>query len=208
MEQGTQDWHQARLGKLTASRLTDAIAKTKSGWGASRANLLALLLTERLTGQTVETFKNAAMIWGTETEPQARAHYALTTGVDVAEVGFIDHPTIAMSGASPDGYIGDLGLLEIKCPNTATHLDTLLSGKGSSSYFTQMQWQMACTGRKWCDFVSFDPRLPEHLRLYIERVPRDAAYIAELEAMAVEFLAELDDRLGKLRAFQPLRVAA
>lgn len=208
MDQGTAEWHQARLGKLTASRLTDAIAKTKTGWGASRANLLALLLTERLTGQTVETVKNAAMIWGTETEPQARAHYALTTGVDVTEVGFIDHPIIAMSGASPDGCIGSDGLLEIKCPNTATHLDTLLSGNGSASYFTQMQWQMACTGRKWCDFVSFDPRLPEHLRLYVERVPRDSAYIAELEAMAVEFLAELDDRMTKLRAFRPLQVAA
>lgn len=203
MEQGTEAWHLARLGKLTASRMCDAIAKTKTGWGASRANLMATLICERLTGQPTDTFKSAAMMWGTETEPQARAHYSLTLGADVAETGFHDHPSIPMSGASPDGLIGSMGLLEVKCPNTSTHLDTLLAGKSPGQYFTQMQWQMASTGRAWCDFVSFDPRLPEHLRLFVERVPRDETYIRELEAMAVEFLAELEDRLGKLAAFRP-----
>lgn len=208
MEQGTDAWHRARLGKLTASRICDAIAKTKSGWGATRANLMAQLVCERLTGQPTETFKSAAMIWGTETEPQARAHYALHTCEDVAEVGFIDHPTIPMSGCSPDGLVGSVGLVEIKAPNTATHLDTLLSGRFPPQYYPQIQWQMATCEREWCDAVSFDPRVPDHLRLYVERIPRDDKYIAELEAMAVEFLAELDAKLAKLAALRPVAEAA
>ena len=208
MQQGTTEWHLARVGKLTASRIADAIAKTKSGWGASRANLMATLVCERLTGQPTETFKTPAMIHGTETEPQARSAYALHAGVDVLEVGFIDHPTIAMSGASPDGVIDRDGLLEIKAPNTATHLDTLIAGRFPPQYFPQIQWQMATTGRAWCDAVSFDPRCPDHLQLFVERIPRDDAYIRELEAMAVEFLGELDAKLAKLAALRPLEQAA
>lgn len=204
MQQGTEAWHLARVGKLTASRIADAIAKTKSGWGASRGNLMATLACERLTGQPIETFKSSAMIWGTETEPMARANYALHMGVDVAEVGFIDHPTLAMSGASPDGIVGDEGLFEAKCPNTLTHLDTLLAGKFPSQYYPQIQWQLATTGRAWCDAVSFDPRCPEHLQLFIERIPRDERYIAELEAMAAEFLGELDAKLAKLADLRPV----
>ena len=197
MEQRTDEWFAARIGKVTASRVADVIAKTKSGYGAGRANYLADLVVERLTGQKAQGFSNAAMEWGTQTEPQARAAYSAKTGILVEEVGFIDHPTVAMSGASPDGFAEE-GLIEVKCPNTATHLEYVLAELPPLKYFTQMQWQMACTGRPWCDFVSFDPRLPERLQLLVVRVPRDDVYIAMLEAEVKKFLAELDDNLNKL----------
>ena len=198
MEQRTTEWHTARLGKVTASRVADVIAKTKTGYGASRANLMADLIVERLTGQPASTFSNAHMEWGTEQEPHARAAYSARTGELVEEVGFIDHPRIANSGASPDGLVGDEGLVEFKCPATATHLDTLLAGEVPSKYIPQMQWQMACTGRKWCDFCSYDPRLPEHLRMFVKRVPRDDEYIKTLETEVTKFLAELDEKLKQL----------
>jgi len=197
MEQRTDEWFAARIGKVTASRVADVIAKTKSGYGVGRANYLADLVVERLTGQKAQGFSNAAMEWGTQTEPQARAAYSAKTGILVEEVGFIDHPTVAMSGASPDGFAEE-GLIEVKCPNTSTMLEYILDGKPPQKYVTQMQWQMACTGRPWCDFVSFDPRLPERLQLLVVRVPRDDAYIAMLETEVKKFLAELDDNLNKL----------
>lgn len=197
MEQRTDEWFAARIGKVTASRVADVIAKTKSGYGAGRANYLADLVVERLTGQKAQGFSNAAMEWGTEQEPHARAAYSAKTGILVEEVGFIDHPTVAMSGASPDGFAEE-GLIEVKCPNTSTMLEFILDGKPPQKYVTQMQWQMACTGRPWCDFVSFDPRLPERLQLLVVRVPRDDAYIAMLETEVKKFLAELDDNLNKL----------
>ncbi len=198
MEQRTTEWHTARLGKVTASRVADVIAKTKTGYGASRANLMADLIVERLTGQPASTFTNAHMEWGTEQEPHARAAYSARTGELVEEVGFIDHPRIANSGASPDGLVGDDGLVEFKCPATATHLDTLLAQTVPGKYIAQMQWQMACTGRAWCDFVSYDPRLPEHLRMFVKRVDRDNDYIKTLEAEVTLFLSELEEKLSKL----------
>jgi putative phage-type endonuclease len=197
MEQRTDDWFAARLGKVTASRVADVIAKTKTGYGAGRANYMADLVVERLTGQKASSFSNAAMEWGTEQEPYARAAYAAKTGILVEEVGFIDHPTVAMSGASPDGFAEE-GLVEIKCPNTATHLEYIFDGKPPQKYVTQMQWQMACTNRPWCDFVSFDPRLPERLQLLVVRVLRDDDYIKMLEQEVNTFLQELDDKLNKL----------
>ena len=199
MEQRTTEWHTARLGKVTASRVADVIAKTKTGYGASRANLMADLICERLTGQPASTFTNAHMEWGTEQEPHARAAYSARTGELVEEVGFIDHPRIANSGASPDGLVGDDGLVEFKCPATSTMLDTLLAGDVPSKYIPQMQWQMACTGRKWCDFCSYDPRLPEHLRMFVKRVERDNDYIKTLEGEVTVFLAELEEKLSKLQ---------
>jgi putative phage-type endonuclease len=199
MEQRTSEWHTARLGKVTASRVADVIAKTKSGYGASRANLMVDLICERLTGQPASTFSNAAMEWGTEQEPHARAAYSAATGELVEEVGFIDHPRIAASGASPDGLIGDDGLVEFKCPATATHLDTLLAQTVPGKYVSQIQWQMTCTGRKWCDFVSYDPRLPEHLRMFVKRVERDDDYIKMLECEVTLFLAEMEEKLIKLQ---------
>ena len=197
MEQRTDDWFAARLGKVTASRVADVIAKTKTGYGASRANYMADLVVERLTGQKASSFTNAAMEWGTEQEPNAKAAYAAKTGILVEDVGFIDHPTVAMSGASPDGLAED-GLVEIKCPNTATHLEYIFDGKPPQKYITQMQWQMACAGKPWCDFVSYDPRLPERLQLLVVRVPRDDDYIKMLEQEVTIFLQELDDKLNKL----------
>ena len=197
MEQRTDDWFAARLGKVTASRVADVIAKTKTGYGAGRANYMADLVVERLTGQKASSFTNAAMEWGTEQEPNAKAAYAAKTGILVEDVGFIDHPTVAMSGASPDGLAED-GLVEIKCPNTATHLEYIFDGKPPQKYITQMQWQMACAGKPWCDFVSYDPRLPERLQLLVVRVPRDDDYIKMLEQEVTTFLQELDDKLNKL----------
>jgi len=199
MEQQTNEWFTARLGKVTASRVADVIAKTKTGYSTSRDNYMAQLICERLTGQKGESFTNAAMEWGTQTEPLARSAYENSRSLLVKEVGFINHPRIEMSGASPDGLVADDGLVEIKCPNTATHIDTLLSGKVPTKYITQMQWQMLCCQRKWCDFVSFDNRLPEHLQLFVQEVEFDPEYCAMLEKEVVLFLTELDNKVAKLK---------
>ena len=199
IEQRTEEWFAARLGKVTASRVADLMAKTKSGPSASRANYMADLIVERLTGTREEGFTSAAMQWGTDTEPQARAAYEFLTDATVVEEGFCLRSTIPDFGASPDGLIGDVGLLEIKCPNTASHIQTLLTGEVPGKYETQMQAQMACTGRAWCDYVSFDPRMPGEMQLFVKRVHRDDALIAKMEAEVVEFLAELSQTLDALR---------
>jgi len=206
--QGSPEWHAARLGKITASRVVDVMARTKAGWGASRANYAAELIAERLTSNSAPSFTNDAMRWGTDQEPYAREAYARRFGVDVYEIGFVDHPEVAMSGASPDGLIGTDGLCEIKCPNTATHLDTLLSGSVPGKYQTQMQWQMACTGREWCDFASFDPRLPLNMQLFVQRVPRDVGLILELETEVSAFHDEIEAKLSDLRRIYGEKVAA
>lgn len=198
--QGTPEWKALRVGKVTASRIADLIAKTRTGCSASRANYLAELIAERLTGEAAEGYTNAAMQWGTEKEPEARAAYEFYNDAEVVAVGFVQHPFIGMSGASPDGLVGDEGLIEIKCPNTATHIDTLLGQSAPSKYMAQMQWQMACTGRQWCDFVSFDPRMPESMRLFVVRVRRDDGMIAELERSVFEFLTEIDLKVANLRS--------
>ena len=199
MEQQSTEWFTARLGKVTASRVADVIAKTKPGCSTSRDNYMAQLICERLTGQKGESFTNAAMEHGTQTEPLARSAYENARNLLVKEVGFINHPRIEMSGASPDGLVADDGLVEIKCPNTATHIDTLLSQKVPTKYITQMQWQMLCCQRKWCDFVSFDNRLPEHLQLFVQEVEFDPEYCAMLEKEVSQFLAELDSKVAKLK---------
>jgi len=198
VEQGTPEWFAARLGNVTASRVADVIAKTKSGYSASRENYMAQLICERMTGTVAESYTNAAMAWGTETEPLARAAYESLADVLVDEVGYVQHPTIERAGASPDGLVGLFGLLEIKCPNTATHIDTLITEQVPTKYITQMQWQMLSTGRAWCDFVSFDPRLPSGLQMFVKRVEFDAEYAATLEIEVVKFLAELDTKISKL----------
>ena len=198
MQQGTDSWHQIRCGKVTASRVADIIAKTKSGYSTSRENYLAQLVCERMTGKPTESFTNAAMLHGTETEPFARAAYEAAKNVLVDELGFAIHPTISMAGASPDGLVGEVGLVEIKCPNTATHIDTLLTQTVPTKYITQMQWQMACTQRQWCDFVSFDPRMDEGLQLFIKRVEYDPIYVASLEKEVINFLMDVEDKIQKL----------
>lgn len=205
IEQGSPEWFAARCGRVTASRVADVIAKTKSGYSTSRANYEAQLICERLTGVVAPSFTNAAMQHGIDTEPQARAAYEFMKNVDVGIAEFVIHPAIPMAGASPDGYVGDDGLLEIKCPQQAAHLDTLLTGKVPGKYVTQMMWQMSCTGRKFCDFVSFNPSFPAHLQLFVQRVPRDLSVIAELEKEVTTFIAEIDQKVAQL---QPKALAA
>ena len=199
MDQRTDEWFKSRLGKATASRIADIIAKTKTGPSASRENYVVQLVLERITQTKGESYSNAAMQWGTETEPLARQAYELKRGLFVDEVGFIDHPTIANSGASPDGLVGTDGLVEIKCPNSATHMETLVTRKIPQKYIPQMTWQMACTGRNWCDFVSFDPRFPEHLQIFIERIEYDPTYVRMLELEVTQFLDEVEKKVEILR---------
>ena len=198
--QGTTDWFAIRLGKVTASRVADVIAKTKTGYSTSRENYMAQLVVERLTQTKAESYTNAAMQWGTDQEPFARAAYEAAQGVMVEEVGFVPHPTIEWAGASPDGLVGGEGegLVEIKCPNTATMIEALLTGKVPTKYFTQMQFQMACTVTKFCDYVVFDPRMPAKAQLFVTRVNRDDAYIAEIEAEIIKFLAEVKSQVQQL----------
>lgn len=199
IEQRSNEWFAVRLGKVTASRVADLMAKTKSGYSTSRDNYMAQLVVERITGEKAESFTNSAMQWGTDQEPFARAAYEAVLGVLVDELGFAQHPTIEGAGASPDGLVGDDGLVEIKCPNTGTMIETLLSGAIPAKYVTQMQFQMACTGRAWCDFACFDPRMPAKAQLFVKRLYRDDDYIAEMEAEIVKFLAELDVKVQKLK---------
>ena len=206
--QGSEEWKALRLGKATASRVADIVARTKSGYGASRANYMAQLIAERLTGTVAESFTNAAMQHGIDTEPEARCAYEFYQGVAVYEVAFVPHPTIADAGCSPDGFVGNDGLLELKCPQTATHLETLLGQSIPAKYISQVQFQMACTGRKWCDWVSYDPRMPESMRLFVMRVHRDDKQIAELETEVAAFLQELAVKLAQLESLYGEKVAA
>lgn len=199
MEQRTEEWHQARLGKVTASRVADVMAKTKAGYGASRANYMAELIVERLTGRPGDSFQSPAMTWGTNTEPLARAAYEAHKGVLVEEVGFVPHPTIPMAGASPDGLVDMDGLVEIKCPNTATHIETLMTGNVPLKYVFQMHWQMICTGREWCDFVSFDPRMPEGMQLFVARYMHSTDTASDLTKEVTAFLKELDEKVSALK---------
>lgn len=201
MEQRTDEWFAARCGKVTGSRIADVIAKTKTGYAATRENYLVQLAVEWVSNQPYPmTFTNSAMQWGTDTEPFARSTYEQITGELVDEIGFVNHPLIEMAGASPDGLVGDKGLLEIKCPNTATHFEYIRKLEAPKKYIPQMQWQLACTGREWCDFMSFDPRAPEGLQSFLIRVPRDDKYIKELEQEVVQFLAEVDETATDLLA--------
>ena len=195
--QGSEAWKHKRLGKVTASRVADVIAKTKSGYSASRANYLTELVIERF-GVINEGFTNAAMQWGTETEPLARIEYEKRNLVSVDQVDFVEHPLIAMSGASPDGIVG-YGLLEIKCANSSTHFEYLLADEVPLKYQPQMAWQMACTGAQWCDFVSYDPRVPEGLQYFEIRYYRDNEYIEMLESEVVKFLEEVDAKYIQLK---------
>jgi putative phage-type endonuclease len=194
-EQGSDGWLAERAGRVTASQITNCLmAKTTAGY----QNYMSTLIVERLTGKPVETFKSAAMDHGNETEARARAFYEIETGNPVFEVGFIRHPEIEWSGASPDGVIGEDGLVEIKCPQPTKHIKNLTGGSIDRVYTLQMQWQMACTGRQWCDFVSFNPDFPDHLQMKIQHVRRDQGVIAEIEAAIITYLAETEQKLKVL----------
>jgi len=203
IEQRTDEWFAARLGKATASKINDVMSTLKSGGeAATRKNYRAQLVCERLTGAKTENFSNAAMQWGTDCEPLARAAYEAATDNMVSEAGFINHPTIPMSGMSPDGLIGSDGLLEIKCPNTATHIEWMLAGVPPAEHINQMLWQLDCSDRKWCDFASFDPRLPQDLQLFVVRLDRDEKKIEELRSGVIKFLSEVDETVSKLNAIR------
>lgn len=210
-DQGSAAWFAARAGKCTASRVGDATAKLKSGkWAATREAYAIELICERLTKSAADHYTSPAMAWGTENEPAARAAYEFIAEVTVTAAGFVQHPRLTMSGASPDGYVGDQGLLEIKCPTTATHIKTLLSGEVPEDHLPQILWQQACcSSRAWTDFVSFDPRLPPEMATFIRRVPRDNAAILVLEIEVANFLAEVDAKIAELhQAVSPHRQAA
>lgn len=195
--QGSEAWKLKRSGKVTASRIADVIAKTKTGYSASRANYMTELVIQRF-GVISDSFTSDAMQWGTETEPLARIEYENRNLVSVDQVDFVENKYIKMSGASPDGIVGD-GLIEIKCPNSKTHFEYLLAGEVPEKYKPQMAWQMCCTNARWCDFVSYDPRVPEGLQYFQIRYERDDEYIAMLEDEVMKFLAELDAMYNQLK---------
>jgi putative phage-type endonuclease len=206
IEQGTVEWHLMRLGKVTASRIADVLSKGKSGESASRRNYRTELVVQRLTGLPGDSFSNAAMEWGTLTEPKARTAYEVEKQHFVEQIAFVDHPSIEWFGCSPDGLVAPSvnglageGLIEIKCPNSTTHVDYLADDKPPAKYIPQMQCQMAVTGRQWCDFVSFDPRLPDDLQLFVVRLERDQEYIEAMEAEVKKFLSEVDEMFIKLK---------
>lgn len=198
MDQRSEEWFATRAGKVTASAIYKVLARTKTGYGADRANYHAQLVAERLTGVPGESFSNAAMQWGTDQEPNAREAYSALIGDSIAEIGFVDHPAIQMAGASPDGLVGFDGLVEIKCPNTATHIATLTGAAIDRKYLLQMQWQMDCTGRDWCDFASFDPRLPAEMQLHVRRVERDETLLSEMREEVAKFLVEVSATVEQL----------
>jgi putative phage-type endonuclease len=202
-EQQTEQWFTDRLGKVTASRLADVLAKTKTGYSASRANYMTQLVLERITKTRAESYSNAAMQWGNEQEPFARAAYEAHTGQMVEEVGFIQHPDIEDAGASPDGLVGDDGMVEIKCPSSSTALECwLIHAQGGNpvdaKYYAQMQWQMRCADRSWCDYVVFDPRMPAKAQLFVFRVQRNAEFLRIAEDEVITFLTEVDIKVAAL----------
>ena len=205
IEQRTEEWFQQRLGKVTASRISDVIAKTKTGVSTSRQNYLIQLVSERLTGKKGDSYVNQAMLDGIEREDAARKLYEIKRNISVSEVGFFEHPVLSMSGASPDGAVHAeiegkyAGLIEIKCPIETTHTNTLMSKSVPSKYIPQMQWQLACTGASWVDFVSYNPNFPPELQLFISRVDRDQSYITELEVEVEKFLEEVEQTIIKLK---------
>lgn len=199
IEQGSAEWLAIRLGKVTASRITDVLAKGKSGEAVTREDYRTELVVQRLTNEPGESFTNAAIEHGINTEPMARIAYEAHANVFVEQIAFVDHPTIEWFGCSPDGLVGETGLVEIKCPNSKTHIKYLLGGKPPAKYVPQMQCQMAVTGREWCDFVSYDPRLPEDLQLFVVRLERDVSYIMAMEEEVDKFLKEVSGMYSKLK---------
>jgi putative phage-type endonuclease len=199
-EQNTPEWHAARCGRVTASRIADIMRKTKTGVSKMRQTYAGELVAERLSGIQQETFVSKPMQWGKDTEDTAREVYGFLHNVVPARIGFVVHPGFEMAGASPDSLVGDDGQIEIKCPNSSTHIETLEGAEIDPDYMKQMQWGMACTGRAWCDFVSFDPRFPPAMQMAVRRVERDRDLILELETEVAKFLAEVDAMVQRLRA--------
>jgi putative phage-type endonuclease len=200
LQQGTDEWRMARVGSVGASDAPKVVRRTKTGYSADRANLMADKLLERLTNRPVEIYKSPAMLRGLQFEPEARLRYMIQKNVEVEEAGLDPHPRIKGAHASPDGIVaGGFGLVEIKCPLAAAHLDTLLTQSISNDYIVQMQWQMACTGRPWVDYVSYNPDFPPAMQLWVQRVLRDPPEILNLEGEITRFVRELEQKLDKLQ---------
>ena len=207
-EQNSAKWIWARTGRITASRIFDLMATLKRGGeAASRRDYRAELIAERLTGKTENRYVSKEMRYGSEQEPFARTAYEIRTENIVDQMGFVFHPRLDFSGASPDGLISDDGGVELKCPKTTTHLAYIAAGTVPKEYENQMLWNMACAEREWWDFVSFDPRLPEKLRLFIVRMPRDEARIAEMEREVMTLNHEINticEQLGVVAHLAPI----
>lgn len=199
--QGSEEWQLDRIGKATASRFNDILAFTRNGFGAARKNYAAELVAEILTGVRSDNYKSKSMEWGTETEPVARLQYQLVTGNEVEETGFWSHDTLP-AGASPDGLVNHDGILEIKCPNTATHIETLTTQQIPKQYIPQVQGQLWITEKLWCDFVSYDPRLPENAQLVVIRVSRDEQYILELQEKVEEFMLDVQKQVRLIQRYK------
>lgn len=199
VDQGSDEWLRIRLGKVTASGVADVLAKTKTGVSASRGNYLIKLALQRVTGVIEDGFTSDAMQWGIDNEAQARVAYEVKSGNFVDQIAFVDHPTIKWFGASPDGMINQDGLVEIKCPNSSTHWSYIKAGEPPMKYYIQMQAQMACTGRDWCDFVSFDPRMPERSKLFVKRVMRDNHFVMSMESEVIAFLDEVEAEVNLMK---------
>lgn len=194
------EWLQARLGKVTSSNIWKVVKRTKTGWSDYRRSHMVELLAEKLTGQPTEYYLSQAMQWGLETEPQARVAYEMRQGVYVETTGFVPHHRIPSAGCSPDGFVGDDGMVEIKCPETRTHIRYLVDAEIDEKYVLQMQWQMACCQRQWCDYVSFDPRLPLSCQLSIKRIHANPDKIADMEKTVIEFLLEMKYAMDALES--------
>ena len=193
--QGSKEWHELRLGKITASRITDVLASPDS---ITRNKYKNELIRQRMTGVIVESYSNIHMERGIALEPLARASYEVLYKTMVNQVAFVGHPTIEMAGASPDGLVGDKGLIEIKCPTPDNHIENLINDVAPKKYYGQMQWQMACLKKDWCDFISFDPDTHEHLKLFVKRVLRDDIWIKKAEQAVIAFDKEVEAGVLKL----------
>jgi hypothetical protein len=200
MEQGSKEWFAARCGKVTASRIADVMARTKKGWGAARGHYMDKLVAERITGQPMAQKQVMSLDRRLEMEPEARVAYEFYSDNEVTEVGVIDHPVIPNAAASPDGLIGDDGGLEIKCCDTAQHIQMITTGVIDPDYLLQCHFGMACTDRQWWDFVSYDPLMPEEMKLWVKRIPRDNKRIAEIEWEVIAFLTEVEAKVAAVMA--------
>jgi putative phage-type endonuclease len=198
IEQGTEEWLKIRLGKVTASGVADVLAKTKTGVSASRGNYLIKLAIQRVTGVVEESYTNDAMQWGKDNEPQARVAYEVASGNFVDQVAFVDHPTIAWFGASPDGLINQDGLVEIKCMQPKGHWEVIKTKEIPKNYWIQQQAQLSCTNREWNDYVGFNPIFPDKSQLFIKRTYRDEVFISKMETEIKKFLEEVEEETKRI----------
>lgn len=202
IEQGSPEWLMARLGKITASKVAEVLAVTKNGPSERRTKYLWQLVSERLTGDFTRTYTNDAMLWGIENEPIAREFYEALNDVKVEQVGLYVHPRFDFAAASPDGLVGDDGLIEIKCLTTVNHIRAIYDNQPPKDYLPQVHWQMACTGRQWCDLTLFDPRVPLEMQLHTFRIERDDEEIEKMEDHVLTFNGEIEGIIAKLRSMK------